>query len=67
MIWLIALGVLVIATPVVLWPLITHWQPEPEPRAAPAAEGRELEEIELDVASGRISEGEAARRRRELS
>jgi len=69
-IWLLATVVLLVAAPVVLWPLITHWQPEAEPEGAPAAVAdarrRELEELELDLAAGRLSEREAALRRREL-
>lgn len=70
MIWLLATALLIVAAPFVLWPLITHWQPEPEQSltAGEAAEARrrEFEELELDLASGRLGEGEAARRRREL-
>lgn len=33
MIWLIASGLLLLAAPFVLWPLITHWEPLPEPDA----------------------------------
>jgi cytochrome c-type biogenesis protein CcmI len=67
-IWLIASGLVVVAAPFVLWPLLTHWQPEPEPPGALDAEReRQLEEIELDLASGRISKTEAVRRNRELS
>ena len=69
MIWVLATALLVVSAPFVLWPLLTHWQPEPEP----AGEGgeleacrRELEEIELDLASGRLTPVEAAARRREL-
>lgn len=68
MIWLLATLLLVVAAPIVLWPLLSHWQPEPDTEVLPAGERqRELEEIELDAASGRISEAEAMRRRRELS
>ena len=70
MIWLGATALLLLAAPFVLWPLLTHWTPEPQsPDAEPGAQARlgELEELDLDVASGRISEGEAARRRRELA
>jgi hypothetical protein len=60
---------LVLALPFVLWPLVRHWQPRVA--AAPPAnpeEARlsELEEIEFDLAAGRLSEREAALRRREL-
>lgn len=72
MIWLLATGLLALAAPIVLWPLLTHWEPEPEvdgERATAAAEAREraLEEIELDHAAGRISEAEAARLRGEVA
>jgi cytochrome c-type biogenesis protein CcmI len=69
MTWLLATLVVVAAAPVVLWPLIRHWQPDADPEA-PAdpreARLRELEELELDVASGRLSRLEADRRRAEL-
>ena len=65
---------LVVALPFVVWPLVRHSPPplagggapkgwrgaEPSPHQA------ELEEIESDLAAGRLSEGEAALRRREL-
>ena len=69
MIWLLATLLLALAAPFVLWPLITHWQPDPEPDSASGAADRrrrELEELELDVAAGRLSASEAAARRREL-
>ena len=60
---------LILALPVVLWPLVRHWQPRVT-AAAPAnpedARLSELEEIEFDLAAGRLSEREAAIRRREL-
>jgi cytochrome c-type biogenesis protein CcmI len=68
MIWLVATAMMVVAAPFILWPLLTHWTPEGEAGAEPEVDDvqrRELEELELDIASGRISEGEAARRRRE--
>jgi hypothetical protein len=62
----LALGV---ALPFIVWPLVRHWQP-----SAPTGQGTktdqsrlsELEEIEFDLAAGRLSEGEASLRRREL-
>ena len=71
MTWLVASGLMLLAAPFVLWPLIRHWQPEPEPPGEPEREARErrrgdLEELDLDVAAGRISEREAAVRRSEL-
>ncbi len=69
MIWLAATALLLVAAPFILWPLLTHWTPEPEPAVEPEPDETRrlaLEELELDVASGRMSEGEAARRRREL-
>lgn len=68
MIWLVATALMVVAAPFILWPLLTHWTPEGEAgveRERDEVRRRELEELELDLASGRISEGEAARRRRE--
>ena len=69
MIWYLATVLLAVAALFVLWPLITHWQPKAE--AETAAGGgerrrRELEELDLDVAAGRLSAAEAAARRREL-
>jgi cytochrome c-type biogenesis protein CcmI len=67
-IWILATALLVVAAPVVLWPLLTHWQPEPDRSPDTDAEREHrLEEIELDVASGRIGEPDAVRRRQELS
>jgi cytochrome c-type biogenesis protein CcmI len=69
MTWLVASVLMVLAAPFVLWPLIRHWQPEPEAVAGddPERRRRELEELDLDVAAGRISEREAADRRRETA
>jgi hypothetical protein len=67
--WVLASVMLAAAAPPVLWPLIAHWQPRLQPAVAVDAREarlRELEEIELDLAAGRISEREAALRRREL-
>jgi cytochrome c-type biogenesis protein CcmI len=71
MTYVVASLLLLLAAPFVLWPLIRHWQPAPEPPAAAALDARErrrgeLEELDLDVAAGRISEREAAARRSEL-
>jgi hypothetical protein len=60
---------LVLAIPFIVWPLARHWPPRV--RAAPIADPEdvrmsELEEIESDLAAGRLSEREAALRRREL-
>jgi hypothetical protein len=58
-----------VALPFVVWPLVRHWQPSAEatPAASPEeVRQRELEEIESDLAAGRLSDGEAALRRREL-
>jgi hypothetical protein len=60
---------LVLAAPFVLWPLLRHWSPGVASAAPADPEDerlRELEEIELDLAAGRLSEGEAAVRRRDL-
>jgi cytochrome c-type biogenesis protein CcmI len=60
---------LLAAAPFVLWPLIRHWQPEPErpPRVdLREARLRELEELELDFSAGRLSAREAELRRAEL-
>jgi len=68
MTWFVASALLLLAAPFVLWPLIRHWQPEPEAGPVDERERRrhDLEELDLDVAAGRISEREAAERRREL-
>ena len=67
MTWFVASGLMLLAAPFVLWPLIRHWQPEPEPATGDDRERRrrQFEELDLDVAAGRISEAEAAERRRE--
>jgi hypothetical protein len=67
--WAWATLTLTLAAPFVLWPLLRHWQPRVI--AAPAADPEEarlgeLEEIESDLAGGRLSEREAALRRREV-
>jgi hypothetical protein len=57
------------ALPFVVWPLLRHWQPRSAAGSAENLEDRrlgELEEIESDLAAGRLSEMEAALRRREL-
>ena len=61
------------ALPFVVWPLVRHWQPSPAPNPAASPAGdqedrrlSELDEIESDLAAGRLSEVEAALRRREL-
>ena len=65
MIWLVATLLLVAGGTFSLWPLVRHWQ---APRGEPAPAGRpsELDELELEVAAGRLSEAEADARRREL-
>jgi hypothetical protein len=67
--WAWATLALVLSIPFVVWPLVRHWQPRvAAPPAANPEEARigELEEIEFDLAAGRLSEREAAVRRREL-
>jgi cytochrome c-type biogenesis protein CcmI len=66
--WFVASGLMLLAAPFVLWPLIRHWQPEPDPPAGDDRDRRrrELEELDLDADAGRISQGEAAERRREV-
>jgi cytochrome c-type biogenesis protein CcmI len=66
---IVATVLLVAALPFLLWPLLRPAEPAGEP--VPAPEGRDLlfhrvEELELDLASGRIDHGEAARRLAEL-
>ena len=70
MTWLLATLLLALSAPFVLWPLIRHLEPDPEPE--PAVDGAELrrrrfEEIDLDLASGRLDPAEADRLRRELA
>ena len=67
--WVLATLMLVLAVPFVLWPLARHWQPRV--RVAPFVDPEdarltELDEIEFDLAAGRLSEREAALRRRGL-
>ena len=67
--WAWATLALVLAVPFVVWPLVRHWQPRVTVAPAPdPGETRlsELEEIESDLAAGRLSEREAALRRRGL-
>ncbi len=68
MTWALASGILLLAAPFVLWPLIRHLPPDEagDTIDAGARRRRELEDLELDVALGRLSAEEAARRRREL-
>jgi cytochrome c-type biogenesis protein CcmI len=61
--------VLLLALPFLLWPLL---RPAPEPVEREAAEvareelAHQLEEVELDLASGRLDRSEADRRLAEL-
>jgi cytochrome c-type biogenesis protein CcmI len=68
--WSLATLLLALGAAYALWPLVRHWQPEPDLASRPPdlreARLRELEELDLDVAAGRLSEAEAARRRAEL-
>jgi hypothetical protein len=67
--WAWATLALAVALPFVLWPLVRHWQPRLVPAPTPDPEEArisEVEEIESDLAAGRLSEREAALRRREL-
>jgi hypothetical protein len=67
--WAWASLLLVLAAPFVLWPLLRHWSPRVASAAPADPEDerlRELEEIELDLAAGRLSVREAAIRRRDL-
>jgi len=59
---------LLLATPFVFWPLLRHWSVAPpgEPETDLASlRQAEMEEVEVDLASGRISSEEAARLRHE--
>jgi hypothetical protein len=61
--------VLLAALPFLLWPLVRP--PEPDPPAAVVAPNRDelyhrVEEVELDLASGRLDRPEADRRLAEL-
>jgi cytochrome c-type biogenesis protein CcmI len=66
MIWLVATLLLAAGGAFALWPLARHWQAPREERAH-AGRPSELDELELEVAAGRLSEAEAAARRRELA
>ena len=61
---------LLVAASFVLWPLLraqtAGLPPEPGPQAMEGKRRRESEELELDVATGRLSPLEAEARRREL-
>ncbi|MGH7904363.1 MAG: hypothetical protein ACREPA_09620 [Candidatus Dormibacteraceae bacterium] len=65
--WVALLAGLLLA----LWPVIRHRRPVPPREPAPGGDGSAsllaagLEEIELDLASGRLSSEEAAARRAE--
>jgi cytochrome c-type biogenesis protein CcmI len=64
-----ATAVLVLALPFLLWPLLRP--PELKDRAEPPASSsddlvRQLEEVQLDLASGRLDRREADRRTAEL-
>ena len=68
---IVATVLLVVALPFLLWPLLRPPEPEAEPAPPPAAEPRDellhqVEELELDLASGRIDRPEADRRLVEL-
>jgi cytochrome c-type biogenesis protein CcmI len=66
---LVATGLLVVALPFLLWPLVRPPAAEPEVTAAgEAAESivHQVEEVELDHASGRLDRAEADRRVAEL-
>lgn len=65
---IVASAVLLLAMPVLLWPLV---RPPREDVRAAAPDEREIflhaaEEIELDLASGRLDQAEAERRIAEL-
>jgi len=69
-IWILWSALLLAAASFVFWPLLRHWQPEPEVATVVDAReehARQLEELELDQAAGRLSPEEAARRRAELA
>jgi cytochrome c-type biogenesis protein CcmI len=66
---IVASVLLVAALPFLLWPLLRPAEPVADPE--PAADGRDVllhqvEELELDLASGRLDQHEAARRMAEL-
>jgi len=64
-IWLLASLLFLVGAAYSLWPLLRHWQPG----SSKVARDRPLdaaEEVELDVAVGRLSEGEGTARRRQL-
>ena len=65
---LVASGVLLLALPVLLWPLV---RPPLESPAAMPADGRDAilhaaEEVQLDLASGRLDQADADRRLAEI-
>ena len=65
----VASAILLLALPVLLWPLLRP--PLEEPPEAPPARGRDAvlhaaEEVQLDLASGRLDQAEADRRLAEI-
>jgi hypothetical protein len=65
MIWLLATLLLAAGAGYALWPLLRHWQAPPE-RTGPVEPPAELDDLDLEVAAGRLSEADAAACRREL-
>jgi len=67
---IVATALLVAALPFLLWPLLRPPAPAPEPGMAPPPDDDQLlhqvEELQLDLASGRIDGAEAGRRLAEL-
>ena len=48
MTWLLATMLLAAAAPFVLWPLLTHWEPEAEPEATTSLPAADLRDDELE-------------------
>ena len=70
MTWLLATLLLLMAAPFVLWPLIRHLEPQKEADGEEDSADlrrRRLEEIELDLESGRLDPEGADLLRRELA
>lgn len=71
MIYFLASVLLVAGLAYAVWPLLRHAEPAGEPTVDPAGRDTDrirlaIDEVELDVASGRLAPAEAEARMREL-
>jgi hypothetical protein len=66
---IVATAILLLALPFMLWPLLRPSEPVPDPTLEPPPREdllHQVEELELDLASGRLDRDDAARRLAEL-